>query len=247
MLAHLGPIAQATLGSIGGALDRLQRLAVAIRRASTNDLASRVQSFRQNYSDDDRSFEEAALEAIKKEIPSISESLANQLASSVAFRTLRLRYQQRHHRKLSNRRQVERKPPPTQAQKDAQVVRFQPLAEASKPYVPPPVEFELTHQTESSDVLSTTTYSHLDARKLQQDLSDTQSYSSGPSIKSLSGGKYVYPRQPKAAEGAETCACTWCFEELKVSQLEIGGWWRFVFLSCLMALICDADRFEVAL
>jgi hypothetical protein len=241
MLEHLWPIAKATLGSVGGALDRLHRLAIAIRRASTDDLVARVQLFRDKLDNEEIALA-AALEEVKKLIPEMSDSLASQTARSITFRTSRLQYQQRHHRKLSNRRQALQKPEPPRTPKDAPVSSFQAVPDAPLAHVPLTREPDPSNPIESSEVLSVTDYSLLNVRKLQQTLSDTQSNASGPSITSLYGGKYAYPRQPRPAAGAETCPCPWCFEELKTSQLEIGGWWRFAIFFTFSSCV-DTDYF----
>jgi len=227
MLSRLGPIAKAALGSIGGALDRLQHLATAIRRASTSDIASRVQSFRRKFDEDDEIFEKVALLLVGAEIPKIREPMARQLAASIAFRRSRLHYQERHHRKLSKKRQVEELPTPGLEQR---LLSPEDLAQpgglqfGTRPKAP-----YLRRQRSISDVLSGTVPSAFDPGKFHKGISEIRSIESGPSIVSLKGGDYVYPKAPKPEPGAEFCSCPWCFEQLDVSRLEIGGWWRFVF------------------
>lgn len=230
LLTHIDSIGKATLGSISGALDRLHDLAKAIRRASTKDLVRRVESYRDRVGKDDNdSFELYALQEIRRHLPSVSDSLASQLAMSITFRRLRLRYQQRHHRKLSQRRHRSSIPVSPQEVENALVSANEgtPPRPAHSPQPP-----ELTRL---SDALSMTEPSILNANQLQQNLSvmeSNRSSASGPSIRSIVGGKYKYPKQPQPLPGSKSCSCNWCFEELESSKLEIGGWWRSVYSSC---------------
>lgn len=223
MLSELGPIAKATLGAIGNALDRLQDLAKAIRRTSSCELSERVESYRAKISDDDEDLEGFAFERVKELFPNIVDSLAKQLAGSIAFRTLRLRYQQRHHRKLSKRRPVVPRLLHSHGHDRAHVIP-ESITSLGKPKEP-------QSAAGVSENLSTTDHSHLSTRRFHRNLAEVRSTTSGPSIVSLRGTNYAYPRQPRPDFGNETCECAWCFEELKNSQLEIGGWWRSVISS----------------
>lgn len=100
------PVAAAALDAIHEAIERLQRLASIIRQSSMGSWASRVKAYALKVDPEEISeFERIALLFVKGRLDGVSESLAEQLASSITFRRLKLLYVRRHHQKLATPRQ----------------------------------------------------------------------------------------------------------------------------------------------
>jgi hypothetical protein len=218
------PVAKASLDALNGVLDRLQRLAVAIRRASANDITSRVDRYARKSDDDDRFFERLSLLIIHGLFPDINEPLAKQLVYTICFRRLRLLYQRRHQQKLETRRRTHDKPEQVTgvSRQNDLVYRIQSERLQSLPQVHPGVS------PASWDGLSRTDHSTLDPTKFQGDIPETRSVASGTTFISSIAQDHNYPPPPKPKELADSCSCPWCFEELKVSKLASPGWWRYV-------------------
>lgn len=87
---------------IEGAIDRLHRLGVTIRHASTASLASRVKAFTAKRSDP--SLEEISLLMVRFLYPTAPLSLQHLLGRSVLERYSNLRYREEHQRLLATRR-----------------------------------------------------------------------------------------------------------------------------------------------
>ncbi|CAO2657895.1 Nn.00g071550.m01.CDS01 [Neocucurbitaria sp. VM-36] len=98
ILSDLSPVTRAGLSAIGGAIDRLQQIAIALRRASSSNLVEGVQISARNF-DYDGGFDRVALLFVKGLYPEMQDTLARQLASSIALRRLRLLHLQNHIRR----------------------------------------------------------------------------------------------------------------------------------------------------
>lgn len=203
---------------IEGALDRLNRLAVAIRRSSNSNLVSRAKKFtRQRDRDDD--FERLVLTIVKWQFRDISEPLALQLAASVSYRRQRLMYQRNHQRKLQTRRQRHLTP------------ELADTVSHEQPQLLPQLQ-TLAAQEPANRTHSETVPSTIDPVRVWQDYADHETVlSKGTTVSSRVDKEHPYPNPPKPSdESAPSIECNWCFRPLEPSKLEKPGWWRYVQL-----------------
>lgn len=221
-LTAISPASRQAFDGIEGALDRLNRLAVAIRRSSNSSLVSRVKKFtRKRERDDD--FERLVLTIVKWQFSDIYEPLAIQLAASISYRRERLLYQRSHQRKLQTHRQRHLAPTlsDTVSHEQPQLISRQQL----------PAAQELSNQTEVI-APSETVPSNIDPVYVRQDYADNETVvSSGSTVSSLWCNEHPYPNRPKPRDGAPlSIECSWCFRPLDPSKLEKLNWWRYVQL-----------------
>ncbi|KAF3938494.1 hypothetical protein ABW19_dt0205468 [Dactylella cylindrospora] len=214
---------RAALAGIQGALDRLHRLGIAIRKASTSDLTSRVQVFTRKNDDDRANFERIALLIVKGLYPNIEGSLANQLAKSISFRRQRLLYQKQHQLKLKARRRPRQRSEQTvglalpdgilQAeQKPAQIHNERQTRETSS-------------RTRSAavidDALTVTHPSIIGTELFRLNIMEFKKpAASNPSTVISIDNKNPYPLPPKVKHGEKHAQCGWCFKELEVPDDE---------------------------
>ncbi|KAI0439843.1 hypothetical protein F4803DRAFT_529470 [Xylaria telfairii] len=233
--------AVAALDAIREAIDRLRRLAVLIRKSPSSSLTSRVEAFAHKVNPGNvEEFQKMASLIVTGRLPSMSSSLAAQLVSSISFRRLRLLYEGKHNEKLKGRR--------------IQTILELPQLETEKPRweeVPVSVQDDLSRldilQTETpparsfqQPAYSETEDSGFDLEKFQHHNSSLTDVSDTSTITSIARG-YCYPPRPKHEIGDQYCACNWCSDEIKVSNLNIPGWWRAHFKKDLQPYVCISE------
>ncbi|KAJ8129674.1 hypothetical protein O1611_g3959 [Lasiodiplodia mahajangana] len=227
--------AKASLAAIQEAIDRLRRSAILIRRSRSYSLAPRVQGFARKDPAKVDEFRKAASLFVVGRLPGISNSLATQLVSSILFRRLRLLYESRHNEKLKARRiQVT----PAASQPGIKARNDTPAQDLSGRDVPEAKDKLSGPQLQ--DALSETENSGFDAGKFQHYDDASTEVSDASTVTSIAQG-YVYPPPPKPKSGDRYCACNWCADEIKVSDLDIPGWWRTHFKKDLRPYVCISE------
>ncbi|RTE80926.1 hypothetical protein BHE90_004564 [Fusarium euwallaceae] len=232
---------QAALKAVQEAIDRLQRLAIIIRRSSTVTIASRVKNFAlKTDAAENAEFNKLVLIRINAILPGISESLASQLLESISHRRLRLLYQRRHQKKLGRRR------PGRSNQtlpREAEGEKLK-LDSPQRPAMPEAGTGESVRQASvytKSQANSDTAHSSFNLSafyRYQSRAASTQS--DNITVTSVTQG-CSYPRPPKLQEGARTARCDWCYEEISTSELQTSGWWRSHFKKDLEPYVCISE------
>jgi len=95
-------IEAAIMNGIYGAIDRLDRLGLAIRQAPRTDEQARIQKFAKMHESD--GFSVVVSELVQRSFPLAEQSLRTQLVESIPYRRYRLLWDLRHSRKLAQRR-----------------------------------------------------------------------------------------------------------------------------------------------
>ncbi|KAK6535595.1 hypothetical protein TWF694_002050 [Orbilia ellipsospora] len=244
---------QAALDGIKGSLDRLHRLGVAIRKASTSDLVSRVNAFAQKAAktDDDYAFFERVVPLILKGLyPDIGDSFLYQLAQSVTYRRRRLLYQQKHQKKLQAQRRLR---PARERRVELDPTRNHEIATETKSTFAPS---EVLRARQISNILqsdahtigvSTVTHpSALDVQnfRLYNDEPATMEAVSGPPTVTSIAHNNPYPRAPQPEHGGKHVQCEWCSKELEVPEDETE-WrlkWRSHFKEDLEPYVCISEE-----
>lgn len=218
---------EAALEAVQEAIDRLQRLAIIIRRSSSVTIASRVKNYalKTDAAENDE-FNKLILMRLNGILPAMSESLAGQLLESIAHRRLRLLYQRRHQKKLARRR----------PSRSNQVVPGE--TEEPKPKSDPPLQPAMPEAGTSKVVGKTSVYSKSQANSdtahstfnlsaFHRHQSRTASVQPDSiTVTSVAQG-CSYPRPPRLQDGGKTARCDWCCEEIQASQVQTSGWWRY--------------------
>ncbi|KAI1752132.1 hypothetical protein F4782DRAFT_502146 [Xylaria castorea] len=233
--------AVAALDAIQQSIDRLRRLAVLIRKSPSSSLTPRVEAFARKVDPAKiEEFQKIASLFVTGRLPGINSGLVTQLVSSISFRRLRLLYQGKHNEKLKGRRTQTMSVP---SQPEAETRRQEEDPAPTREYLSRPAIL----QTETAPsgplqqpTISETENSGLDFEKFQlydggsTDVSDTST------ITSIAQG-YSYPPRPIPGKGNHYCACNWCSDAIKVSNLDIPGWWRAHFKKDLQPYVCISE------
>ncbi|KAI0452816.1 hypothetical protein F5B21DRAFT_505895 [Xylaria acuta] len=232
--------AAAALDAIQEAIDRLRRLAVLIRKSPSSSLTSRVEAFARRAGPAKvKEFQKITSLFVTGRLPGIGSGLATQLVSSISFRRLRLLYQSKHNEKLKARR-VQTISAPSQLETEtrreegpAPVLEDLSRLDVLRREAPParPLQQPTYTETENSG-LNYEDFQRYDGSPT--DVSDTST------ITSIGHG-YSYPPRPKPEKGDQYCACNWCSDEIKVSDLNIPGWWRAHFKKDLQPYVCISE------
>lgn len=215
------------LEAVSAALDRLHRLATAIRRSSVESQKDKLLT-KVWKSEEDSYFENCIYTFVQGRFPSARESLLKQLTAALCFHRKRLLYQHRHNRKLANRRQNERQ------RKQDQLRLLSPMVQSRRPK-----ESDLSLSAAAHKFIPTVAMSNTDAsipnsqlrRALMQFAKPDLSVASTGS--SVLGEVFYYPDPPPFAKEEKLHPCPYCSEPLPTSKLDMEkgintNFWRFV-------------------
>lgn len=209
------------LEAVSAALDRLHRLATAIRRSSVESQKDKLLT-KVWKSEEDSYFENCIYTFVQGRFPSARESLLKQLTAALCFHRKRLLYQHRHNRKLANRRQNERQRKQDQLRLLSPMVQSrQPLSAAAHKFTPTVAMSNTDASIPNSQV----------PRALRQFLKPALSVASTGS--SVQGEAFYYPDPPPFAKEEKLHPCPYCSEPLPTSKLDMekninASFWRFV-------------------
>ncbi|EXJ91763.1 hypothetical protein A1O3_00313 [Capronia epimyces CBS 606.96] len=230
------------LQAVSAALDRLHRLATAIRRSSVT--RSEKLSTSTMPSEEDAYFETCIFNFIQGRFPAARLGLIKQLTAALCFHRKRLAYQSRHNKKLAYKRQQE---PITEQDQTIQSLPRQ----GSDPQLPVlrGVIRAAASRVASSGVFSRTNASIPSIVRLNRTLAEPRRPT--PSIAStgtatVSGETYFYP-EPPSPRDRRYLPCPYCAETLDVSKLDMARrtnveFWRNHLNEDLHPYFCIADE-----
>src|SRR3569833_2037448 len=214
---------------ISGSIDRLHRLAIAIRRPLRTDEVERVETFAEKRDPDD--FDKVIAAIIDFLFGAHApQPLRDQLTRSILYRRNRLLYQRKHQAKLEKERPTETTHDfPSVPEEVLGVPRTVPVAEAqlegTSPNTRKQVHFSAetaASKTEPSKriyaMLPLSEVGSSGEKELNWDTSTT--YSSNPV------GKAFYPSPPKVLPDQVDAKCQFCSLLLPASSLANPRWWR---------------------
>lgn len=235
--------AQAAVDAIRETIDRLQRLAIVIRRSSTSSLVSRVRAFALKADPVDLAeFEKISLLFVKGRLHDVGDPLARQLASSITFRRLRLLYGRRHQSKLEARRPARPSPPlpSEESGRPLDAPSFEKLAlDLELPGLPTTRDTPHSGADNQSRSDPSTLNQSEFRRNYTTSAGTTDKNDDTSTVTSVAQG-YSYPRPPNPPDKeAQSCRCDWCYDEIEVSKLKDVVWWRFVLRSTFPKSILD--------
>lgn len=219
-------ISQIALKGIRGAIDRLQRTGIAIRRSSSSSLVYRVKRSEENAESNDVFLAHSQL-IVKGLHPHVPESLSKQLAASILLRRQILQHQRAHQRKLEPQRENARQ----QLGGVSQILRDSsydehPGAARTASF---PLAQEISRPTEqtATDPTSPSTFA---ASAFHRNILEGPKPVTGPSTITSYSESSPYPSAPKPHGNGKYCQCNWCFEEIIVPD-DKTRWrrdWRYV-------------------
>ncbi|KAK7917299.1 hypothetical protein PG985_010907 [Apiospora marii] len=246
-LASVSPAMQVSLDGMKESLDRLKRLATAIRNFSASDLASKLKAFAQKNPEDNEEFERLTRLHIQGLHPKMPSSLTDQLVASICYRRLRLLYQKYYQRKLD----VGRK-----GKQDVTTCpqTLQHLAVPQAGFVEQSAETDHTQRDQdfpkkplpaaiNDSIMSTTNVSQAQSENIRQHLTEPPSSSALSSSNMPSIHEELpCPKPPSFPQGAAQFQCTWCFEVFPVSKLDDLYWWRKHFEEDIEPYVCISEE-----
>ena len=206
------------LAAVSAALDRLHRLATAIRRSSVENQRDKLirKAWR---SEEDAYLESCIYSFVLDRFPSARPSLLEQLTTAVCLHRKRLLYQPRHNKKLANNRGNKRKRKRDQHNLHAETVKRLQLQTNELT----PTAFGHGCTAVAATVISSTDASipHSQIRRvLVQCLKPALSVAStGSSI--IQGEGLHYPDPPRFAKDENLHPCPYCSEPLPTSKLDM--------------------------
>ena len=208
---------------IEATIDRLQKLAIIIRKSSTESRRVRAATLIQGDADN---FEEFALRMVKHRYKDADEMLCEQLSASIALRRRHFIYNQRHQQKLEYKRQnhvPEARQAPIICSRTAFTSQGPPRLWTFLKGAP---QLIIPHHAPPSQ----TNASILDSKKARNFFScdykpDISTISAGVTIQDKS---VEYPLAPMLKKGQKECICPYCSELLPASKLGSRSWRRHV-------------------
>ncbi|EXJ93480.1 hypothetical protein A1O1_01872 [Capronia coronata CBS 617.96] len=230
------------LQAVSAALDRLHRLATAIRRSSVN--RSEKLSTSMMPSEEDVSFEACIFQFIQGRFCAARPGLVKQLTAALCYHRKRLLYQSRHNKKLAHMRQ-----------KDDRIKQDQPLQPplplSKGPQLPAPA---VTGAVAAKRIASSVAFSKTNAsvpsilrlnRTLAEPHKSTPSIASTGTV-SIPGETFYYPDPPIPGD-RKYLPCPYCAETLEASKLDMKErsnvqFWRTHLNEDLKPYFCIAEE-----
>jgi len=213
------------LKSVSVALDRLDRLATAIRRTSTESQKWKLLT-KNSKIEGDSYFEDCICRFIQDRFPSARASLVEQLTAAMYFHRKRLLYQPRHNRQLAHRRQSKSQQARTHLQLDS------PLA--CNAHTQSSNNILASRRGLDATIMSTTDasipHSQLRRAVIQGRKPALTIASTGTS---MYGEVFYYPDPPHFSPEEKLHPCPYCSEPLDTFKLDMGKhnnvkFWRSV-------------------
>ncbi|KAL4862580.1 hypothetical protein BDV12DRAFT_41942 [Aspergillus spectabilis] len=233
-----------TLQAVSESLDRLQRLAVIIRKSSAQSRNVRTRAFAEE--EDEENFEQFAWLMVKHRFKEASESLCEQLANSIAMRRRAFVYKAKHQKKLAFRA--------TTTNVRQSVIAYGSRSteyqhEPSSPMPPLSSQVPLNDAPERRTINpapSRTNASTLDTTLFRHLLRDYKPPSSLVSkVTSFQDMKLDYPPPPIVREGQKGCICPYCCEILPAVKVNNDRWWKNHVDADLEPYVCISEKCKI--
>ncbi|KAI0474544.1 hypothetical protein F4859DRAFT_521621 [Xylaria cf. heliscus] len=241
-------IQEAAFEGIKESIDRLHRLGNDIRKRSVGKLASRISKLSRTRGDEEEFVAKMNLVIVKGLYPNITDSLAEQLASSILFRRQRLLFEIDRHRALNTRRQ---QPPQEQEHyepPEVGVFKVPPQPMLTALSRPNKFQSQLTTSIPvpglaPSSAPSVDRPSTIDPVLLNiAEPKDIQA-SMGPRTATSIDHNNPYPRAPEWSDSKTHCQCNWCFKDVPFTSQK-DQWqraWRAHFREDLKPYVCISE------
>lgn len=210
--------------AIEGALDRLNRLGIAIRQSSVTSRETRVKKFIEA-SSDYTVFKELAYIAVRTLYPEARDSLQDQLSTSMAERYAKVVSRRLQQQKLESRRP---RPRPSLHAIFEDVEMEEPVASDPHNVSWDPVDRMqgLTPFLETKSIFSSEPPSSADTQFVQARMmkTSTRSGSRRSRASSIQINRMNYPRPEQVIKNSKYLTCEWCFESHHKKFFEGDNW-----------------------
>lgn len=215
---------------ITGAVDRLHRLAVAIRKSPRTDEVERVRNFASKQKTD--GFPGILSAMIQFFFPDAEQTLQAQLVESIVYRRYRMLWSLRHSKKLGQQRRTK---------EDSQTIKEKPatqrveqssprnmLDHGAQPRLPP--------NTETESAYSSTLPSKRTLGKMNRNIFRVQQEGRDEDLRSARSSnpppRAQYPKLPSVPMGETQISCRYCLSEIHIpphaTQSKKESLWMFV-------------------
>ncbi|WQF77072.1 Putative NACHT nucleoside triphosphatase [Colletotrichum destructivum] len=245
------------LNAVEATITRLNKLGSAIRRQSATGIENRVQAFTEKHGDND--YTEFARQIVQFRYKTISPSLKEHLASSMAARRQRLRYLRRHQMKMESQAMKEEKEPGTLTDTNktsSPALRLnEGIAGATPTSTPARQVWSKNVGLRTATIPAASETNATSFKPTQSVMARIRKASTGSIVSSskesttfMAEGLDDYPEPPKTHDGQARRPCPFCFQPLKASDLKTRHWKRHVnqdikAFICLSAK-CNEPPFE---
>ena len=220
---------QDALYGLDGALERLNRLSVIIRRSSKGSLNRKVKAYAAKHEADTAEFEEKIKTILAFLFPTVNEGLSQQLRKSITYRHSRLLYERGHQTRI----QKEREP------RQAPTHSLNTTDKAGQPSdVDPGPKVHRTEEhrtsigqvagTESKSGRSTLNKQAFNAKNKELSPSNSDAGSAGTASSAAWTGGIEYPRPPKSHPGGGHVECSICLRKYEPKKLKSQRRWQYV-------------------
>ncbi|KAK5195897.1 hypothetical protein LTR92_004838 [Exophiala xenobiotica] len=224
------------LDAVSAALDRLHRLATAIRRSSIESQKDKLLT-KTSCSEEDTYLQSCVYRLLRDRFPTARATLLEQLISALIFHRKRLLYGPRHNKKLATKQQREKRSGLNHTGPLAQQVLMRNLQESKLAVLGLPPEF-------STEPLSITEASIPDSQLRRAVLKASRPVACVVSIgSSVLEDHFHYPDAPTFEKHAKLHPCPYCAEPLSTKRLspERRDFWRSHVIRDLEPYVCISD------
>ncbi|KAK6538432.1 hypothetical protein TWF694_010017 [Orbilia ellipsospora] len=223
-------------------IDRLQTIAVTIRKSSTQSRNTRAAA---SSNEDDENFEAFALSIIKHRFKEANGSLCEQLAAWLSLRRRHFIYISKHQTKLarnpfteSKKFEVEYSSPRSKlSDLNPEKINSE-QAKTKKPNMPKDIPSK-----PALDAPSRTNASTVNTKAFREHIRRNKS---APSI--ISTGTFIpdagleYPPPPTFGQRERECTCPYCCELLPTAKVKNDRWWRHHVDMDVQAFACISEK-----
>ncbi|KAH7254601.1 hypothetical protein B0J15DRAFT_558854 [Fusarium solani] len=234
--------AEEALRAISAVLQRLDRLGATIRKYSASSLSSRVKAFAEQ--DNDEEYRLLAKNIITFKYPTVPSSLHAQLAGSMAYRRLRLRYIRQHQLKTASkdRRDSNKRDHGDQSlsnPKRTNIKLKQPAPKDRAAALRNQAVYRPKGNTSSKDTETTPSTTAWTVRptssaieRVRRDDSKLVISSSKASTTRMVGNLDDYPEPPTHDQWSQDPKCPTCSRQLMEAELKGKKWRRHIDTDC---------------
>ncbi|KAI3320651.1 hypothetical protein HD806DRAFT_505789 [Xylariaceae sp. AK1471] len=229
---------------ITGAINRLHRLAMAIRQSPRTDEVERVRNFASKQPPN--GFYNIILVMIQYLFPDVEKTLRVQLAESIIYRRHRLLWNRRHSKKLGRQRREKEEDQPSKKKQDEPVT--QPKFSQSLRASP---QQRSSSRVKAKSILSSTQFTRRPLGQVMnrtllrvQDVSQQEDTRTGRSSNPPPTAQY--PDRPPVTAGETKAMCQYCLTEIEIplaaSDKMKETLWRNHFDTDLRPYVCVSEE-----
>ncbi len=212
------------LDAVSASLDRLHRLATAIRRSSIESQKDKLLT-KTSCSEEDTYLQNCVYRLLSDRFPSARATLLEQLTSALIFHRKRLLYGPRHNKKLASEQQKKKRGGLNDADHLIQRVLMRNAQETNLADIGMPPELSQTEPLSITEASIPNSQLRLAVLKASRPVASIVSVGS-----SVYGDHFHYPDAPTFKKDAKFHPCPYCAEPLSTKRLgpERRDFWRLV-------------------